>query len=144
MWATFWYVGYGCSEQYPIVTAVPGGWYCDIYVGCQWVPKITDKYNLFKLSESSSGVITMVWDFTQSRIPILRPSRTVNGGMVITPSRCCVWAATVKYTRDGFPSDEMYMYVHSRKYKILNRSEGPYWWMDPGTGDSTTTYRLPQ
>jgi|GEM_PF-283781 len=63
-------------------------------------------YNLVRVSECySTGKISVTWDMTQSRLPIFRLSRRVNGFLLLTPSTTGT-SARVAHVGDGFPSEE--------------------------------------
>lgn len=112
--------------------------FCTIY-GCTQVPN--NKYNLVQVTESSSGAITVVYDVTQSKLPVFRPNRTVNGWVVVSPTTS---GPVVIHKGDGFPSEELYWFGGSVRRQIFQKWEGPFWYMDGGTGDWYTLRGLPQ
>jgi hypothetical protein len=93
--------------------------------------------------EDTSGVITLRWDITQSRMPIFRPQNTVNGKLVIHP-KTSTRAAYLEYWGDGFPSVGL-RYVDEAGVRtwLLRRSEGGWWDMLPTIGDFYVRKSLP-
>ncbi|HET9346554.1 MAG TPA: RHS repeat-associated core domain-containing protein, partial [Candidatus Limnocylindrales bacterium] len=131
--------GYGCSSAFSIVPKLP--WVC---LGYHNICGYNQKVNVISVSEASSGVITIAWDITQSRLPILRPGLTVNGKMIIRPRRCCVYSPSVEYYGEGFPSEELYWYSYPyyQRRTIFQHSEGPWSYMSTG-GNWHKTYGFP-
>ena len=81
---------YGCSDQFKFNCAAVA----------------TEEYNCLRFSENAStGVITLRWSLTQSRMPIIRPDRTIEGSMVVVPSST---GGKVRYRGNKFPKQELY------------------------------------
>jgi hypothetical protein len=145
---TGWW-GYGCTPQFPIVTSplthlACGKGYC--------VTVTDDDYNLVKVRELANGRLSIWWDITQSRLPIFRPDRTVNGSLAIVPRLVLSGrpAARIYYHGDGFPSEEMYWFARAIRTGYTGRSiifqhpEGNYTDMGQGPGDWSMSAILPQ
>jgi len=141
-----------CTAAFPIVAKQPTRWICinqGFYPVCNDV--INEDVNIVRLSESTRGTISVVWDVTQSIQPVVRPGLTVNGSMLIRPG----WMYSddrprVVYHGDGFPSEEMYWFnkcsrtgCQIRRTVFHHRGED-FNDMNPGRGDWSGTYRLPQ
>lgn len=102
------------------------------------------QYNLVKVIQTG-GTIKVVWDITQAGAPIVRPGLTVNGSMTIRPAACCVYAPTIEYHGEGFPSEELYWYSPlGGRRTVFQHPEGRWQAMAPGEGDWSRTYALPQ
>ena len=121
-------------------------------LACQRVPT-DDRYNLFQLSESASGRLSLKWDITQSRIFIIRPDFTVNGSLIINPAISSGprhRGAQLIYKGDGFPSEELYWFSqpkrtgYTKRTMIFQHPEGPYSEMNEGKGDWTKVAAMPQ
>jgi RHS repeat-associated protein len=129
------YIGYGCSPQFPIVNTA------------FW--QSNDEYNLLKVSNTSDR-LALTWDFTQSRIWIIRPDFTVNGSMSISYALQIPEVPGIKYHGDGFPSEELYWFGHptrtgyTTRRTLFHHDEGKYNRMNVGLGDWSFSHRLPQ
>jgi RHS repeat-associated protein len=136
------WIDLGCASAFPIVTS-------PLPYTCLRPPSgscgYPQQYNLVKVVESGS-TIKIVWDITQAGAPIVRPGLTVNGSMTIRPAACCVYAPTIEYHGDGFPSEELYWYSPSwtTRRTVFRHPEGPWQDMASGDGDWHRTYTLPQ
>jgi hypothetical protein len=99
----------GCSDQFKFnCTAVA-----------------TEEYNCLRFSENAStGVITLRWSLTQSRMPIIRPDRTIGGSMVVVPSST---GGKVRYRGNKFPKQELYYFIGSSREVLfqLGQSSEP-------------------
>ena len=142
--------GYGCNAQFPIVTSPLTQTICGGRSGCVTSP--TDMYNLVKVSELTNGRLSILWDITQSRLPIIRPDLTVNGSLAIVPSLVPIGrpSARIYYHGDGFPSEEMYWFGgpvrtdYRSRVVVFQHPEGKYTDMNPGAGDWSYTTVMPQ
>jgi len=83
----------------------------------------TEKYNVFRVTEGTDGKITVKWDFTQTMMPIVRPSLTINGTLEIWPGPT---KSKYRYQGDLFPSQEMYYFVGSTRQKLVRINESGY------------------
>ena len=99
---------YGCSSAYRISS-----------VGSPW----TDQYNYMRLWQGADGKLTLKWDLTQSKMPIIRPSLTVNGKLEIWPGKA---KSRYVYQADMFPSQEMYYINGGRRTKLFQIDETGY------------------
>lgn len=97
---------YGCSDPFKF------------NCGAVWY---TEEYNCLSAREDpSTGRISLRWDLTQSRMPIIRPARTIGGKMTITPTS---FGGSVVYTGDLFPKQELYYFIGAKRYKVFQTGQ---------------------
>ena len=147
----YWlYVGYECTSAYPITTTpLPPTRACFR----TYVDLPNEKYNLVRAHEDSNGRLRIVWDVTQSRVPIFRPDLTVNGSLSIFPGMVGgrrIFPPFLIFHGDGFPSEELYWFGrptrtgYRARTTLWRHDEGLYSDMAPGSGDTTAIRWLPQ
>lgn len=97
------------------------------------------------VSETPTGVLSVRWDITQSRLPIIRPDLTVNGHLEIWPNLQAGGNAELDYFGEGFPSEEAYYYWASgTRTTLFRHREGSFLEMAEWRGNWHTSQKLPR
>jgi hypothetical protein len=79
-----------------------------------------ERRRLRNSEDTTTGKPTLWWDITQSRMPVVRPDRTVFGILEIWPS---VAGGKFRYRGDEFPRQEMYYVVGTRREQLMHTGQ---------------------
>ena len=124
---TFWLspttFSFGCTDQFRFN--------CSAF--------LTENYNCLRIVEDPlSGRLVLRWSLTQSRMPVIRPDRTIEGSLTISPGGSR--GGTVAVTGNEFPKQELYYFMGSGRETLMRTGQS---WEPNGMSlwGSTTSVR---